>query len=230
MWRHGWGVFRGSVSGAAASTAGCVVVLGGWRWDRLPCFCCSITITPATTPCHLPNSGTRRGITAAQLDVKLPGGVPLEILEEAVAAAARGRYRLLDAMESALPAQRSPTSPAFGSVRVPSAMLGRVIGSGGSTLREMEEQHNARIDIEDSGEWGAELRCCAAMTLVAFRSCGSRVVGWPCSLPSHPHPVPPLPQPLFLPRQAWSTSLRRLRRSTRQQLTECWAWRGRTSR
>lgn len=48
-------------------------------------------------------AGTRAGITAAQLDVKLPGGVPLEVVEEAVRAAARGRAQLLAIMEQALP-------------------------------------------------------------------------------------------------------------------------------
>lgn len=50
-----------------------------------------------------PLAGTRTGITAAQLDVKLPGGVPLEIVEEGVRAAARGRAQLLSIMEQALP-------------------------------------------------------------------------------------------------------------------------------
>lgn len=53
-------------------------------------------------------AGSRRGITACQLDVKLPGGVPLSILEEALAAAARGRAKLLGVMEEALPKVRRP--------------------------------------------------------------------------------------------------------------------------
>lgn len=54
-------------------------------------------------PPHPPSPGTRTGITACQLDVKLPGGVPLSIVEEALAAAARGRAKILSAMEAALP-------------------------------------------------------------------------------------------------------------------------------
>ncbi len=52
-------------------------------------------------------AGSRRGITACQLDVKLPGGVPLSILEEALAAAARARAKLLTVMEAALPKVRT---------------------------------------------------------------------------------------------------------------------------
>lgn len=149
-------------------------------------------------------AGTRRGITTAQLDVKLPGGVPLEVLEEAVRAAARGRAKILSAMEQAVPQVRActafgdgrarwvvpvcawprhpwlplcccvscpsahppppppfpcrqarpATAPAFGSVRVPEAMLGRVIGPGGSMLRELEEAHDAKVDVQDSGGCG----------------------------------------------------------------------------
>ena len=51
-------------------------------------------------------AGTRQGVTALQLDVKLPGGVPLEVVEEGIAAAARGRAKLLAAMEAALPKVR----------------------------------------------------------------------------------------------------------------------------
>ena len=87
--------------------------------------------------------------------------MPLSILEEGLAAAARGRATLLDAMErAALPAalgqpqQRPPTAPAFGSVRVPQAMLGRIIGPGGSTIRELESAFEARVDIDDSGGCG----------------------------------------------------------------------------
>lgn len=61
------------------------------------------TTAPPTLPPVPPLAGTRTGITAAQLDVKLPGGVPLAIVEEGVRAAARGRAQLLSIMEQALP-------------------------------------------------------------------------------------------------------------------------------
>ena len=156
---------------------------------------------PPTPPTHCvlhPLAGTRAGITAAQLDVKLPGGVPLDIVEEAVHAAARGRAQLLTIMEQAVPKvggwtlprpvwlwamhrpigkqgghgsagrcsggahpllpilpwsvqERPASAPQHGSVRVPEGMLGRVIGSGGATVKEVEETFDARIDIHDSG-------------------------------------------------------------------------------
>ena len=90
-------------------------------------------------------------MTALQLDVKLHGGVPLDVLEEAIHAAARGRAKILAAMEAAIPAQRAPTAPAFGFVDVPPAMLGRVIGTGGTTLRETEDACGARLDVDEGG-------------------------------------------------------------------------------
>ena len=53
--------------------------------------------------------GTRAGVTAVQLDVKLQGGVPLAILEEALDHAKDARARILDSMEEALLPQTSPT-------------------------------------------------------------------------------------------------------------------------
>ena len=48
---------------------------------------------------------------------------------------------------------RPEASPTFGSVRVQESMLGRVIGSGGSTIRELEERFEARVDVGDNGGW-----------------------------------------------------------------------------
>ncbi|KAL4458391.1 hypothetical protein ABPG75_013256 [Micractinium tetrahymenae] len=96
-------------------------------------------------------AGTRRGITACQLDVKLAGGVPLHIVEEAFAAAARGRAKLLGVMEAALPKERSASAPTFGSVQIPESMIGRVIGKEGCELKAMEQEYDARVDVDDSG-------------------------------------------------------------------------------
>ncbi|EFN54220.1 hypothetical protein CHLNCDRAFT_36088 [Chlorella variabilis] len=96
-------------------------------------------------------AGTSQGITACQLDVKLQGGVPLEILNEAIGLAARGRAKLLGIMEKALPEKRGASAPMFGSVKVPEAMMGRVIGSGGANLKDMEERLDVRVDVGDDG-------------------------------------------------------------------------------
>lgn len=61
----------------------------------------------AQFPRGLLPAGTRTGITCAQLDVKLPGGVPLDVVQEAVHAATRGRAQLLTAMERVVPRVRT---------------------------------------------------------------------------------------------------------------------------
>ncbi|KAL4429595.1 hypothetical protein ABPG77_008644 [Micractinium sp. CCAP 211/92] len=116
-------------------------------------------------------AGGRRGITACQLDVKLPGGVPLSILEEALAAAARARAKLLTVMEAALPKERAPSAPVFGSVRIPEGMIGRVIGKEGCELKALEQQFDARLEIGDSG-----LVSIFAPTLEDYKGARSRVL------------------------------------------------------
>ncbi len=72
-----------------------------------------------------------------------------------------------------LPQERPATAPKHGSVRVPEAMLGRIIGPAGATVREIEEAHDARVDIQDSGECplggGACMRCWWACVTVCRR-------------------------------------------------------------
>lgn len=48
--------------------------------------------------------------------------------------------------------KRAAHAPTFGSVKVPDTMLGRVIGAGGSNLKQLEERWGARVDVDDDGE------------------------------------------------------------------------------
>lgn len=97
-------------------------------------------------------AGTATGITAAQLDVRLPGGIPVEVVEEALLRAKLARGKVLADMNRAVPVQRTAQSPAFGIVTVPQAMLGRIIGKEGSNIRAVEAATSARVQIGDDGK------------------------------------------------------------------------------
>jgi len=93
------------MSGQHPRLHACAHTLRARQHRALPCIYPDNHAMPRHTTFmqHPPAAGTRQGITACQLDVKLAGGVPLEILERAFEAAARGRAKVLTAMEAALP-------------------------------------------------------------------------------------------------------------------------------
>lgn len=98
-------------------------------------------------------AGTRNGITAVQMDVKV-GGIPLKILSEALDAAKRARLQILDVIEKEIPAPRSdisPNAPKILSLKIDPDDIGMVIGSGGKTIKAIQEQTGATIAIEDDG-------------------------------------------------------------------------------
>ncbi|HIE48082.1 TPA: S1 RNA-binding domain-containing protein, partial [Candidatus Bipolaricaulota bacterium] len=98
-------------------------------------------------------AGTREGITAFQLDVKI-GGISRELMREALARAREARFTILDLMEQALPAPRphiSPYAPTLDVLRINPEKIGLVIGPGGRTIRKIQEETETQIDIEDDG-------------------------------------------------------------------------------
>ncbi|WP_117237062.1 polyribonucleotide nucleotidyltransferase [Thermus sediminis] len=97
-------------------------------------------------------AGTRRGVTALQMDNKV-GGLPREVLKEALLQAREARLRILDLMESVLPASRpslKPFAPRILSLKVPVEKIGLVIGPGGKNVRALEEL-GVEVDIEEDG-------------------------------------------------------------------------------
>ncbi|NLH39079.1 MAG: polyribonucleotide nucleotidyltransferase [Elusimicrobia bacterium] len=99
-------------------------------------------------------AGTRNGITAFQMDVKLESGIPLNILQEAMEQAIRGINHILDLMEKEISAPRKNVSefaPKMTRVPVPKEKLGMIIGSGGKTIKGIIEQTGANIEIDDEG-------------------------------------------------------------------------------
>jgi polyribonucleotide nucleotidyltransferase len=99
-------------------------------------------------------AGTRKGITALQMDIKI-GGLTRQILQEALEQARRGRFFLLDKMDAVLPGprkERSQYAPRIETIQIPVDKIRDLIGKGGATIRGIVEQTGAKIDVDDSGK------------------------------------------------------------------------------
>ncbi len=99
-------------------------------------------------------AGSREGITALQMDIKIKG-LRRDILEQALEQARAGRLHILEKMSSALPAPRpniSPYAPRIFTIQIPRDRIRDVIGSGGKTIRSIIESTGCKIDVEDSGK------------------------------------------------------------------------------
>src|SRR5262249_4346834 len=98
-------------------------------------------------------AGTADGVTALQMDIKIKGLTP-EVLAQAMAQAKTGRMHIMDRMLEALPeprAELSPYAPRIQSIRINTEKIGAVIGPGGKTIRRIQEEAGAKIDIDDDG-------------------------------------------------------------------------------
>ncbi|MFQ5740013.1 MAG: polyribonucleotide nucleotidyltransferase [Acidobacteriota bacterium] len=98
-------------------------------------------------------AGSRKGITALQMDIKITG-VTREILAQALEQARRGRLAILDRMAETIAEPRSAISlfaPRIVTMNIPVAKIGGVIGPGGKMIRSIIEQTGVKIDIEDDG-------------------------------------------------------------------------------
>jgi len=99
-------------------------------------------------------AGTRKGITALQMDIKV-AGLSREIMARALAQARDGRLYILDKMDAAIstPAtQLSEFAPRLYTIYVPKDRIRDVIGSGGKTIRWIVEETGTKIDVDDDGK------------------------------------------------------------------------------
>ncbi|HEY1768253.1 MAG TPA: polyribonucleotide nucleotidyltransferase [Terracidiphilus sp.] len=99
-------------------------------------------------------AGTRKGITALQMDIKI-GGLTREILQQAMEQARRGRLFLLDKMDAVLDGprqERSQYAPRIETLMIPTEKIRDLIGKGGATIRGIVEQTGAKIDVDDTGK------------------------------------------------------------------------------
>jgi polyribonucleotide nucleotidyltransferase len=98
-------------------------------------------------------AGTKKGITAIQLDVKVEG-VPVKILGEAMKQSARARTTIIERIEKEIPAPRaeiSPNAPKILIMKIKPDQIGMIIGGGGKTIKDIKERSGAEITIEDDG-------------------------------------------------------------------------------
>jgi polyribonucleotide nucleotidyltransferase len=98
-------------------------------------------------------AGTRKGVTAIQMDIKIQG-LTHEILKEALERANTGRMHILDIMDQTLSEPMDDLSayaPRIVSIQINPEKIGDIIGPKGKTIRAIQEESGATIDIDDSG-------------------------------------------------------------------------------
>jgi polyribonucleotide nucleotidyltransferase len=98
-------------------------------------------------------AGTRKGITALQMDIKI-SGLTGQIMREAMEQARRGRLFLLDTMDAALSGTREEKSkyaPQIRTLQIPTDKIRDLIGPGGKTIRGIIEATQVKIDVDDTG-------------------------------------------------------------------------------
>ena len=98
-------------------------------------------------------AGTKDGITAIQLDIKI-SSIGYDIIEKTLEQAKSARFEILDNMKSAIDGPRNELSqyaPRVTQIQIPTDKIGLVIGPGGKTIRGIIEETGATVDIQDDG-------------------------------------------------------------------------------
>jgi polyribonucleotide nucleotidyltransferase len=99
-------------------------------------------------------AGTERGITALQMDIKITG-VTFEIMRDALSQAHAAREFILGEMGKVIDVPRSELSkhaPRISTVQIDPEKIGLLIGKGGETIRALQEEFDAQIDVSDEGQ------------------------------------------------------------------------------
>ncbi len=99
-------------------------------------------------------AGTKDGITALQMDIKV-GGITAQIMREALAQAKAGRLHILERMSDGITGPREKVSsfaPRIYTLQIPVDKIRDVIGPGGKMIRSIIEQTGVKIDVEDTGK------------------------------------------------------------------------------
>ena len=101
-------------------------------------------------------TGTRDGITATQMDIKVDG-LSFEVLKQALEQARKGRLHILDVMEQTIAEPRpelKPHAPRIEKIYIPKEMIGAVIGPGGKIIQDIQATTGATIVIEETNGQG----------------------------------------------------------------------------
>ncbi|GHT43646.1 polyribonucleotide nucleotidyltransferase [Endomicrobiia bacterium] len=99
-------------------------------------------------------AGTRKGITALQMDIKI-SGLTTEIMAQALDHAQHGRFFILDKMDAVILIPKNDLSnyaPRIITLTIPQNKIGELIGPGGKNIRKLQEENNVKIDIEETGK------------------------------------------------------------------------------
>ena len=99
-------------------------------------------------------AGTRDGVTALQMDIKVKG-ISFEVMAQALEQARDARLQILDHMDETMPEPREDLrdhAPRMTKVNIPKDKIGMLIGPGGATVKALQEEHGVHIDIGDEGE------------------------------------------------------------------------------
>jgi len=131
-------------------------------------------------------AGTRDGVTAVQMDVKVDG-IPLTILKEAFEKAKMARLQILDVIEAEIKEPRkelSAKAPRIISIKIRPDQIGMVIGGGGKVINEIKDSTGVEIDIEEDGSVyitggvvGAEKAKALVLAIVKEFKTGDRTEG-----------------------------------------------------
>jgi polyribonucleotide nucleotidyltransferase len=98
-------------------------------------------------------AGTRKGVTALQMDIKIKG-ITAALMSQALSQAREARLHILEKIEACIPAPRpelKPHAPRITVIKVDPDKIGAIIGPGGKVIRAIQEETGVRIDVEDDG-------------------------------------------------------------------------------
>jgi polyribonucleotide nucleotidyltransferase len=122
-------------------------------------------------------AGTREGITALQLDIKVQG-LTQEILKSALTQAHAGRMHILDIMEKTIDkprAQLSDYAPRILSLMIPPDKIGLLIGPGGKTIRALQEEYKVKIDVDEDNSGRVAVASVGLEGVAGAEACVERI-------------------------------------------------------
>jgi len=122
-------------------------------------------------------AGTRDGITALQLDIKVQG-LNKDILQKALAQAHEGRMHILDIMVKTLDQPRTELSayaPRILSLMIPPDKIGMVIGPGGKSIRALQEEFGVKIDIDDDNSGRVSVASVGLAGIAGAEACYEKI-------------------------------------------------------